>query len=148
MIRFFVILAILFSSAASAAESSEKSKELDKLLKHLGYDDSLPRMLSSLSRIYRTTYAHLNLPSEVWDEVWREINYEDLRALSVKLYDDSLTIEEIKAANAFYESDVGRSYAKKVSDIGEKEFSAGREWAKQKFDSVVQRYQKRNAQKK
>ena len=103
-----------------------KARQVDKLLPHLGYDDSLPRMLASITRTLQKTYAPLNLPPAVWDEVAKELSYEEARAMSAKLYADKLTLEEIKAANAFYESDVGRSYAKKVAGVGEQEFAESR----------------------
>ncbi|PTY01976.1 hypothetical protein DB347_25205 [Opitutaceae bacterium EW11] len=63
-----IIVALCFAGSVCGAAPSEKARELDKLLKHLGYDDSLPRMLSSLTRTYQKTYAQMNLPSEVWEE--------------------------------------------------------------------------------
>ena len=148
MKRLVTILILSLACGLCAAEPTEKARELDKLLGHLGYDDSLPRMLSSLTRTYQKAYGQMNLPAEVWEEVGREMRYEEIRAICAKLYDEELTLEEIKAANAFYESEVGRSYAKKVSAVGEKELYAAREWAKQKFEAVVRRHQQQSGKEK
>ena len=137
---FLVVLLIGIAPLWAAEDAAEKQREVTKLLTHLGYDDSLPRMLASIHRTMRATYAGLNLSPEIWDEIARELSHEEARAMSARLYSEKLSLEEIRAANAFYESEVGRSYAKKVAEIGEQEFYEAREWSKRKVEAVLKRH--------
>ncbi|MDF9826624.1 hypothetical protein M2447_000706 [Ereboglobus sp. PH5-10] len=143
------LLAIIMLSLAcglcKAGTTSDKARELNKLLDHLGYGESFSRLSASVVRIQRHAYAQANLPSEVWDDIERELRSDEIRKICAKLYDEALTLEEIKAANAFYESDLGRSYARKVSEVGEREFYAAREWAGKKVEAVLLRYRQQAA---
>jgi len=125
------------ASLAYGQISREKEREIRKLLEATGTTKAMPEMMDQMMAEFRKALP--NVPSEFWDEFRKEINIDELITLMMPVYDRHLSLEDIKAANAFFATPAGKHFAEKMSVMYAEGFEVGRKWGEGKGRLVAER---------
>ena len=83
--------------------------------------------------------AHPGLPDAFWDEFIASVDPAELEDMVVPIYVENLSVEEMTAAIAFYESPAGRSLVKKLPAIVGESMAVGQQWGARLAEQVVER---------
>lgn len=98
--------------AASPAQSpapeiaAEKRAEIEKMLKLTGTEKLMTQILGQTMETLKQRYPKLS--QEYWQKLQPETDYHALLEQLIPVYDKYFTLDELKAANAFYESPAGQ----------------------------------------
>ena len=66
----------------------------------------MPEVMDQMIAEFRKALP--DVPSQFWDDFRKEINIDELVSLMVPVYDKHLSLEDIKAANAFFATPAGK----------------------------------------
>lgn len=135
-----LILAIMSCSLVRAdGTSKELDQELRRMLELTGAAKIGTQVMDQLIASFRTSMP--NVPAEFWSEFKSEIQTKDLEDMVIPIYAKHLTLEEAKAANAFYSSPEGRSMVQKLPLIMSESMQAGQHWGQQIAKRALERLQ-------
>jgi uncharacterized protein len=133
------------ASVASGQVSREKEREIRKLLEITGTTKAMPQMMDQMMAEFRKALP--NVPPEFFDDFRKEINFDELVSLIVPVYDKHLSLEDIKAANAFFATPAGKHFAEKMSVMSTEGFEVGRQWGESKGRLVADRLKEKGLDK-
>ena len=85
----------------------------------------------------------LRSQEEFWIEFEKDLKPEQVIELVVPVYAKHLTLEEIRAANAFYSTPEGRSMIKKLPVIMGDAMQAGQQWGEKIGRQALERLQEK-----
>jgi|SRR5579871_3565365 len=106
----FVLTLIAAGVVSGADVSREKRAEIERLLKLTGVEkaltDSMNSMLTNLQ--VRVEKDYPATPQDFWVKFKAKVSVHDLIEQMVPVYDRYYTLEDLKAANAFFDSPAGR----------------------------------------
>lgn len=131
------------ASLASSPISREKEREIRKLLEITG--TAMPEMMDQMMAQLRKALP--NVPAEFWDEFRKEINIDELITLMTPVYDRHMSLEDIKAANAFFATPAGKHFAEKMSVLYAEGYEVGRKWGEGKGRLVAERLKEKGLDK-
>lgn len=136
----FVICSLVIFTVASfafAQISQDKEREIRKLLQATGVAKAVTGMKGQMIEQYRTILPHV--PKAFWDDFEEELDVDELITLMLPVYDKHLSLEDIKAVNAFYETPAGKRLTEKTPIMTAEGFAIGRKWGESKGKLVEQR---------
>ena len=128
-----------------AATSREKELEIRKLFEATGVIKAVTGMKGQMITHFRTSLPQV--PKQFWDEFEKEMDIDELVTLMVPIYDKHLSLEDIKAANAFYATPAGKRLAEKTPVMTTEGFDVGRKWGEAKGRLVAQRLKEKGLDK-
>jgi hypothetical protein len=140
-----LVLACIVASLAYGQITRDKEREIRKLLEVTGTVKTMPEMLDQMIVEFRKALP--NVPSEFWDDFRKEIKIDELVGLMVPVYDKHLSLEDIKAANAFFATPAGRHFAERMSVMSAEGFEVGRKWGEAKAQLVAERLKEKGLDK-
>jgi hypothetical protein len=120
-----------------AQESPEKEREIRKLFESTGVIKSITQMTGQMIGQYRKALPQV--PQEFWDEFEKELDAKEIIDLMIPVYDKHLSLEDLKAVNAFYATPAGKRFAQAMPVMSAEGFEVGRKWGEAKGRLVVQR---------
>lgn len=148
------VLLLPLSTNALAAEQQiapEKRAQIEKLLEITGAL-KLGQQLSSaivtqMTNALRATHPNvpqkaLDLLPEIVNGVIAE-NMGSLKEMTIHIYDEHLTLEDVKGLNQFYSSDLGRKIVKVLPVVLAESIAAGQKWGQALGPEVARRIQAR-----
>ena len=86
--------------------------------------------------------AHTDIPAEVWQEIWRDVEArieEFVTERLVPIYDQHLSHEDIKGLIVFYESPLGKKLLQVMPLMSQESMLAGQAWGRDFAESVQQK---------
>ena len=140
-----LVIAMTVVLPVSAQVSPEKEKEIWKLLEGTGAIKVMAPLMSQIITQFRSAFS--DVPQAFWDELEQEMNIDELITLILPVYDRHLTLDDLKAANAFYSSPAGKRLAEKTPILTKEGFEIGREWGGAKGQLVIQRLKEKGYMK-
>lgn len=140
-----LVLACIVASLAYGQVTLEKEREIRKLLEVTGTTRTMPETMDQMILEFRKALP--DVPSEFWDDFRKEIKIDELVGLMVPVYDKHLSLDDIKAANAFFATPAGRHFAEKMSVMSAEGFEVGRKWGEAKARLVADRLKEKGLDK-
>ena len=140
-----LVFAFTFISFASFSQTeSEKVKDIKRLIIVSGTANTTKAGMEAMASSMKEKADQNGLPPGFWDEFMKEINYDELAALFIPIYDKNYTHEEIKYMITFYESPAGKKMVEKTPAILAESMAAGREWGQKLGAKVYEKMTKKN----
>ena len=152
----FVLLAVLLSISVNALAdgqqvSPEKRAEIEKMLEitgalKLGQQFS-SAMIAQMTSNLRA--AHANVPQKALDilpEVVNGVVAENIGSLKeaiIQIYDEHLTLEDVKGLNQFYSSPLGHKVITILPGVLTESITAGQKWGQALGPEIARRIQAR-----
>jgi len=138
MTTLFVLTAFAVSSYAQTDDNYAKA--LKKMFEVSGSEEAYKVAVSQMMSIFKQQ------SSQVDEALWLELEAEflkssllDLTEMLVPVYQKYMTIEDLQAMTAFYESPVGVKYAKSTPFIMQESMQVGQAWGMQLGQKVADR---------
>jgi uncharacterized protein len=140
-----LVLACIAASLAYAQVNRDKEREIRKLLEATGTTKTMPQMMDQMIAEFRKALP--NVPPQFWDDFRKEVNVDELIGLIVPVYDKHLSLEDVKAANAFFATPAGKRFAEKLPVMSSESFEVGRQWGEAKGRLVAERLKEKGLDK-
>ncbi len=140
-----LLCAVAAGSLCFAELSRDKEREIRKLLEATGMLKAVVEMKGRMIQQFRTAYPKVS--KAFWDELAKEMDADELITLMMPIYDKHLSLEDIKAANTFYETPAGKRLSEKTSVMASEGSEVGRAWGAAKGRLVDQRLKEKGMEK-
>lgn len=122
-------LFIFISLTAFGQTDKEYSKTLKKMFEVSGSGESFQTAIDQMFALYKQQYTEVD--SEVWSGLEKEFSktsLNDLTEMLVPVYSKYLSLEDLKELIKFYETKVGKKFAKSNPLILQESMQVGQEW--------------------
>ena len=137
MKRLFFILAFALCTwgiahAQTAQVSNEYTAALQKMLEVSNGLDATQQVMTQLFAVFKSQFSEV--PAEFWDRLQKEMSAsmeKDFVGMLAPIYQKYLTLEDMKAIIAFYESPAGKKLAASQTGIATESFQVGQKWGEQ-----------------
>lgn len=130
MKTILIILITFFSFNLHAQTNDAKIKDIKRLLVASGTIDNAKIAITGMIKLMKQSRANENISEEFWNNFLEEIDYNEIAAIYIPIYDKNYTHEEIIGILAFYESEIGKKTVTKMPIIMQESMAAGQEWGK------------------
>jgi len=131
-IFLIVTLALLAGSApfsiAREQITKEKEAEIRRMLQLTGMEKLVEQMKSQMITALRGEIT--DLPDPYWEKFQQKLDVSELVEKIVPLYDKYYSLEDLKAVNAFYASEVGQRVLATAPKLMKESMEIGMEWGK------------------
>ncbi len=128
--RIPAILAALVLLGAAAAGRAQPPAEPEVLARRLlevsGAGQLGVQMMNQMIASFRQSEPEV--PAAFWDELASQVDPSTLTDLVVPVYTRHLTVEEMQAAIAFYETPAGQAIIRKMPLVLQESFQVGQQW--------------------
>ena len=137
MKRLFFILAFALGTwgithAQTAQVSNEYTAAVQKMLEVSNGLDAAQQRMTQLFAVFKSQLSEV--PAEAWDRLQKEMSAsmeKDFVGMLAPIYQKYLTLEDMKAIIAFYESPAGKKLAASQTGIATESFQVGQKWGEQ-----------------
>lgn len=141
MKKIILILALLASTICRADEVSPEKRT--EILKLFDLTNVLTVFESQKKRLIEIFAAQApGAPKEMWDMFSAELKLEEYREQLIIVYDKHLSLEDVRAINAFYESPAGKHFSEKTVIMTQEAGLALRKLSEAAVEKVRQAYEK------
>jgi uncharacterized protein len=97
-----------------------------QLLVATGTRQNLDMMMDQMMVLYEKRFP--SVPTEFWTEFRKQMNDDEMIALVVPIYAKYLSIDDVRAATAFYESPAGKRVVAALPQIMKESMQVGAAW--------------------
>ncbi len=123
--------------AADSADSADlkssvdpaKAAEIWKMLKLNGTEKLMDQVKEQMISLVRKKQP--NISEAIWDRVQKDMNTHELLEKMIPLYDKYYSLEDIKAANAFYASPAGVHISEAAPQLMTESSRIAQGWARE-----------------
>jgi uncharacterized protein len=126
----FLIVLLLGASTLRAEMSAEKRAAIDELLRLTGMEALMGQMKNQMVAAMKPQMGQV--PPEFWDKFVAKLDVSEVLGKVILIYDKYYTLEDIRAVNAFYSSEVGRKILSTLPQVMQESMRAGQEWGEKK----------------
>jgi hypothetical protein len=139
---FILAITVIFAclSTAHAEVSEAKRVEIEKMLRLTGTEKLMSQMITQMLSGFRAQNS--SVPPEFWTKMEKEMDPHDLLDQIIPLYDKYYSLEDMKAANAFYESPAGQRILKAMPDLMQESMKIGQKWGMEKAQHITEELKK------
>lgn len=144
-----LLVALLLAStpgSLAAEPSPPPSESPDGLARQMitltGGADIAKQVLQRMVEIFRQ--QNPSVPPEFWEEFVASANTDRLVEITVPIYVQHLTVEEMTAAIEYYSSPAGQSLLKKLPVLVQESMSAGQTWGEELARDIAERIAKQD----
>ncbi len=149
-----LIAALLAASPnlyAAPEIAPDKRAEIDRLLEVTGALQ-LSKQFSSFTVTQLTNALraqHADVPQKALDVLPEEVNaviaenMDSFKEMVVRIYDEHLSLEDLKGLNQFYSTDLGRKVIKVLPSLAQESMLAGQKWGQALGPEIARRIQAR-----
>lgn len=127
------------STAAHATDTPPvdpaKEVEIRKMLATNGTEKLMDQMKTRMFTIFRERQP--NVPAATWDRLEARMDSHELLEKLIPLYDKYFTLEDLKAANAFYASPAGQHIVEQTPKLMAETSQVSQEWGRQAAMKVM-----------
>ena len=125
----FFLAAFVSSSFAAGPVSHEKEIEIRRTLELTGVKKLMEQIKSQMIAQMRSDMKEV-LPDEFWTKIEKKMDVSELIEKLIPLYDKYYSLEDLRALNKFYASDVGQRVIATAPKIMKESMAIGMEWGK------------------
>jgi uncharacterized protein len=131
-------LALMASWVLVAKEdiSPDKRAEIEKMIRLTGMAKMMGQVISQ--RLASLKKQNPDLPEEFWTKTEKKMDPRELLDKFIPVYDKYFSIEDLKAANAFYESPAGQRILKAQPQLMKDCTTIGGDWGRKIGEQVAQ----------
>ncbi len=131
MKKTFILFSILFAvSLSSFAQADEEySNTLKKMFAVSGSEGTYQVAIKQMFSIFKQQYADVD--EAMWTDLEKEFSQtsiNDLTEMLVPVYYKQLTQEDLEELIAFYQTAVGKKFAKSTPFIMQESMQVGQQW--------------------
>lgn len=129
----------------SQSDNKEYSKVLKKMFEISGAEESFKGAIKQMVVPFKNSYT--GIEEKFWDELEKEFlktSLNDLTEMLVPVYQKQFSIEELNGIILFYESEIGRKYAKAIPVITVESMEVGQKWGAQIGQKIGEKIAKEN----
>lgn len=131
-------VAVLFCQIASAEPATEKT--IRALLETTGSGSLGKQMIQQMLPAMKKMAP--NAPEDFWTEFMKEINPDDIIAMTIPVYQKNFTEEDLLETIAFYKSPVGQRLIAKLPIVLQESTLVGQQWGQELAKRTIERAQK------
>lgn len=152
-VKKIIITLVLFISFTNLSFSQTKTeqtpadieytKTLKKMFEVAGSEETYKAAIKQMVSMFKTSYT--GLEDKFWDELEKEFlksSMEDLTTMLVPVYKKHMSLADLKEIIVFYESPVGKKYAKEVPAISVESMEVGQKWGAKIGQEIAERLAK------
>ena len=124
-----LLLLVLSSSIAFAKVTPEYTDTLKLLFKYSGTLEAYQTAVKQMLDMFKAQNPEID--SKIWADLEKEfleVSLDDLIEMLAPVYERHLTISDLKEIIKFYQTPVGRKYAKETPAITQESMLVGAEW--------------------
>jgi hypothetical protein len=103
--------------------------EIRRMLELTGTTQRLQAMMQQMFAMFKARMP--NVPPEKWDRMEKQMDLDELIERIIPLYDKYYSLDDLKAANAFYASPAGRRILAASPQIMHDSMQVGEEWGRE-----------------
>ena len=139
---WLIFLALALSLTSPLALAGPASKEsVSRLMHKTGAGNMgvqvFQQMLPALKKMVP------DAPEDFWAEVMSEVDANTIVELVIPVYQKYLTEQDIRAINAFYDSEAGKKLIEVQPAIMQESMLIGQQWGKEVARGVIEKYRTR-----
>ena len=119
-------------------------EEAKEMLRLTGSQEIFETAIDGMIDLYKE--RETSISEETWDELGNEFKQSaitDLNELLIPIYHKHLTLEDLKAANAFYRSSAGQKFTAKLPMITQESMAVGAKWGEKIGEDFVKRLEEK-----
>ena len=128
--KFLTLSVLIFVSLTVFGQvDKEYSKTLKKMFEVSGTEESYQAVINQLFTMFKQQYS--DVETDVWvafEKEFSKTSLNDLTEMLVPVYSKYMTIEDVKELIKFYETPVGKKFAKNTPLIMQESMQVGQEW--------------------
>jgi hypothetical protein len=121
-----LIIICSYVSIAHAEISSEKRKEVERMLRLTGMEKLMTQMKSQMIAAFQKQSPTVS--QDFWNRFDKKMDMHGLIEKIIPVYDKYYTLEDLKAVNAFYESPAGQKVLATLPQVMQESMKIGQEW--------------------
>lgn len=143
-IVLFLGLSFILVTGAIGQVDTEYHKTLKKMLAMAGTEGTYKAAIKNMMSLIRQQYP--NVSEEVWTELESEFlktSLEDLTVMLVPIYQKYLSQDDLEKVIKFYETPVGKKFAKSSPLIMQESMQAGQQWGIKIGQAFMQKMQEK-----
>jgi len=146
MKKIFLIIVLFVSVGVSAfgQTDSKYRQTLKKMFEVSGSEESYQTAIKQLFTMYKQQYP--NVDPSMWDDFEKEftvVSIKELTEMLVPVYSKYLSIDDLQDLIKFYETPVGKKFAKSTPPIMQESMQIGQQWGMK----MAQDFQKKMKEK-
>ena len=131
-------IAVLFCQIASAEPATEKT--IRALLETTGSGSLGKQMIQQMLPAMKKMAP--KAPDDFWTDFMKEINPDDIIAMTIPVYQKNFTEEDLLETIAFYKSPVGQRLIAKLPIVLQESTQIGQQWGQELAKRTIERAQK------
>lgn len=131
-------VAVLFCQIASAEPATEKT--IRALLETTGSGSLGKQMIQQMLPAMKKMAP--KAPEDFWTDFMKEINPDDIIAMTIPVYQKNFTEEDLLETIAFYKSPVGQRLIAKLPIVLQESTLVGQQWGQELAKRTIERAQK------
>jgi len=145
IVSLLVLLSVVVMPAR-AEVSPEKEKAIKEMLDLMGttalMNQMMDQMMGSMS-------SSLGSPTDgFWQKFREKMKPDDLLEMIIPVYDKYYTMDDIKAANAFYSSPAGQRILKALPQVMQESMVIGQKWGEKIAQQAIEEMKAEKAKAK
>jgi hypothetical protein len=125
----FISILFLFSFSTFGQVDKEYSKTLKKMFEVSGTNESYQAAIQQMFTMFKQQYPDVG--EEIWNDFEKEFSktsIDELTEMLVPIYSKYMTKEDLKELIKFYQTPVGKKFAKNTPFIMQESMQVGQEW--------------------
>lgn len=139
---FSILFLFIFSSYGQI--DKEYTKTLKKMFEVSGTEDSYQAAIKQMFVMFKEQYPEVK--KEIWNDFEKEFSktsINDLTEMLFPIYSKYLTQEDLKELINFYQTPVGKKFAKNTPLIMQESMQVGQEWGKQMGEDFIKKMEEK-----
>jgi len=141
IVSTLALLFLLSTQVSSQAETKSYEEVLKELMIMQGSEETFTAVVQQMVDMFKTQESNA-VPEKFWDEMEREMKesgIDELTKMLVPVYQKHLTLEDLQAIIAFYNTPVGKKYAEKTPLITQESMQVGQLWGAEIGSRIAQK---------
>ncbi|MFY0599425.1 MAG: DUF2059 domain-containing protein [Cyclobacteriaceae bacterium] len=134
----------LISATSFAQGEKEYGKTLKKMFQVSGTEEAYKVAIEQVMLSFKQ--QDTGLSADDWSELEKEFmktSMNDLTEMLVPVYQKYMTLEDLKAMISFYETPVGKKFAKNTPMITQESMQVGQQWGMKIGQEIAEKIEKR-----
>jgi hypothetical protein len=134
MIKKLLVLAMLLTVATTTFGQVDKeyTQTLRKMFEVSGSEESYQAVIKQMISMYKQQYSMVK--ADVWEELEKEVlktSLDNLTEMLAPVYQKYMNLEDLRELIKFYQTPVGKKFAKNTPFIMQESMQVGQEWGMQ-----------------
>jgi len=136
-ILFILLLTLSFFTSHASAEPAKK-ESIKLLMEKTGAGDIGKQMLNQMIPALKSMIP--NAPENFWKDMMQEINSEQMIDLIIPVYQKHLSEKDVRAINAFYDTNAGKKLISAQPLIMQESMILGQQWGREIAGNIIEKY--------